>query len=351
MLPVRLRPDNFTPATRTPWGGTRIRSKYKPSTLIMRDTRTQAAMDAIIGESWEVSVEPTFPSRTLDDRLLSDVIAADPLGWLGNEAVARFGPQSALLVKLLDAAENLSVQVHPAAGDLALEASESGKPEGWVVLDADPGAGLYLGFRDGVARADVERCLEISGPLEQLMMFVPVRPGDAFVIDAGTPHAIGRGVTLLEPQLVWPGKAGVTYRYWDWNRKYDRDGRLSPSGVARPLHVARSLAVTRWDLGGGEPFVEACRARIDVLAQGDLERAKVIDWPWFRVERYRGSGVCAVEAVGSLRAFVCLEGKLVVETTFGELTLERGESGVIPAAAGALTARGDRALAFEARVV
>src|SRR5690606_5724972 len=134
-----------------------------------------------------------------------------------------------------------------ADGDPALGPGESGKPEAWVVLEADAGAGLYLGFREGVHRADVERCIAAGGALDALMNFVPVTAGDAFVIEAGTPHAIGRGLTLLEPQFVAPGCTGITYRYWDWNRRYDAAGALDPAGAPRALHLARSLDVTRWD--------------------------------------------------------------------------------------------------------
>src|SRR5262245_61367779 len=148
MRPEKIRPDNFTPATRTPWGGTRILSRYKPALIKAQE---------IVGESWEVSVEPSFPSRFADSsETLAERIAADPMSWLGRDVAARYGGQTPLLVKLLDAADHLSLQVHPTDGDPALAAGESGKPEAWVVLDVDPGCGLYLGFREGVERRDVE---------------------------------------------------------------------------------------------------------------------------------------------------------------------------------------------------
>jgi mannose-6-phosphate isomerase len=328
--PVRLRADNFTPPVRTPWGGTRILERYKAHLGV-----TSAG---VVGESWEVSVEPSFPSRLADeDVLLADVIAAEAEGWLG--ARSRHA-QTPLLVKLLDAASHLSVQVHPTDDDPALAAGESGKPEAWIVLHAQPGAGLYLGFRDGVSRDDVERCLRAGGALDELMQFVPVAPGDAFMIDAGTPHAIGAGVTLLEPQHVAPGRAGVTYRFWDWNRRYDAAGALDPTGEPRALHVERSLAVTAWDRGRGEAFVDTCRARSERLAPF---RERVLAWRWFEVERWSGSG--SVPA-GGLRAITCTAGTLTVETERGELVLRTGESGVVPACAGPLAIRGDGAIAY-----
>lgn len=335
--PVRLRADNFTPATRTPWGGTRILSRYKADLGVVAE--------GVVGESWEISVEPSFPSRAHDDVLLTEMIAADPVAWLGAAAAERYG-QCPLLVKLLDADEHLSVQVHPADEDPHLATDESGKPESWVVLDAKPGSGLYLGFRDGVGRADVEVCLAKQGALDELMTFVPVAPGDAFVIEAGTPHAIGAGVTLLEPQHVTPGRRGLTYRFWDWNRRYDERGRLHADGQPRELHVERSLAVTTWDAPRGEAFVHTCRRAAAPIARGGLERDRVVDWRWFEVERWSGSGAFEL-ATDRLLALTCVGGRVAIDTAGGELRLRRGESGVIPAAAGReLYVHGEDALLF-----
>ncbi len=334
--PLCLSPDNFTPATRTPWGGTRILSRFK--------AHLEPRADAIVGESWEISVEPTFPSRADDGRSLADHIAADPVAWLGAADAARYG-QCPLLVKLLDADESLSVQVHPADEDSALATDESGKPESWVVLDREPGSGLYLGFAAGVERDDVERCLREGGALDALMTFVPVRPGDAFVIEAGTPHAIGAGVTLLEPQHVTPGRRGVTYRFWDWNRRYDPRGRADPQGAPRELHVERSLAVTRWDRARGDEFVASCRAKAVPLSSGPLSRTRVVDWRWFRVERWEGTGELEL-TVDRLLGVTCTGGHVAIETELGPLALRRGESGVIPAAARRLAVRGAQTTVF-----
>lgn len=350
MLPPRpelLRPDNFTPPTRTPWGGRKILDRFKQGL----DLGPAGALP-VVGESWEVSVEPSFPSRlAATGALLHDVIAAAPLAWLGEREAARYGDQTPLLVKLLDAADNLSVQVHPADDDPRLAEDESGKPEGWYVLDAEPGAGLYLGFRDEVGRAEVERCLRGEGPLEALMRFVPVQAGDAFAIAPGLVHAIGAGVTVIEPQLVLPGRRGVTYRYWDWNRRYDERGQPSPSGRPRPLHIERALAVTRWDANRGAAL-EAARARPRVLESGSMSRALILapprgpgadgaptrdgDWQRFALERWAGTGVLRVPAPGTLLAVVCVRGAAELSTERGALRMQCGHSGVIPACAGAI---------------
>jgi mannose-6-phosphate isomerase len=334
--PSRLAADNFTPATRTPWGGTRILSRYKAHLGI--------EATGVVGESWEISVEPSFPSVLESGEMLSDAIARNPEAWLGVEDARRYG-QCPLLVKLLDADENLSVQVHPADDDDALAHDESGKPESWVVLDAEPGAGLYLGFREGVSREDVEACLRDGGPLDELMAFVPVSPGDAFVIESGTPHAIGAGITLLEPQHVTPGRRGLTYRYWDWNRRYDPSGKRHPQGKPRELHVTRSLEVTRWEAPRGDAFVETCRSAAISMSDGPVRRERVVDWRWFTVERWAGTGELTIDT-DRLLALTCVAGHVSITTDAGDLALSKGQSGVVPAAAPRLVLVADDAIVF-----
>ena len=336
MRPRLLRADNLTPPTRTPWGGQQILSRYKDG-LNVPD-------QAVVGESWEVSVEPSFPSRFADDdTLLSAAIAADPIGWLGDEVSSRYGGQTPLLIKLLDAADNLSVQVHPADGDPALGIDESGKPEAWIILDAKPGAGLYLGFRDGITREDVAQCLQSGGALDDLMNFVPVSTGDAFVIAAGTVHAIGGGVTLVEPQFVSPGRRGITYRFWDWNRRYDAQGRRDPTGNPRELHLERSLEVTAWGVPGGPSFVERCRSKSTLLPSeaGELTRERVIDCPWFVTERWTGTGKMPAPVPGTLIGLTAVSGQATIRAEGHELSLRRGQSAVIPAAAKGVDIFGD----------
>src|SRR6185436_4348872 len=161
---------------------------------------------------------------------LAELIAAQPKSWLGSDRQ----PQLPLLVKWLDTADRLSVQVHPPGEFAGFGPGESGKWDAWWILDAEPNAGVYLGFKSGVTRAEVQRCAQAGGAIDALLNFVPARSGDVFVIEPGTPHALGAGLTLLEPQIAAPGKSGVTYRFWDWNRRYDAAGRPDGGGALRP---------------------------------------------------------------------------------------------------------------------
>lgn len=337
--PLLLSPDNVTPPTRTPWGGTWIARHKQRFGLPARAT---------IGESWEVSVEPSFPSRARDDgRLLAEHIAAAPAAWLGEAGAGRCGGRLPLLLKLLDAGDDLSLQVHPAADDPRLGPDESGKPEAWIIVAAAPGAGLYLGWRDGVARAEVQRCLDLGGPLDRLLNFVPVVEGEVYDVPAGTPHAIGKGVTVVEPQYVVPGRRGVTYRFWDWNRRYDAAGRSDPAGRPRELHVARALEATDWQAPTGDALVAICRRLPRTLAipsarQDDssaLRLQGLIQNPWFGAAGLQGSGDVELPANG-FRALLVLGGRLDLAGGTGELRLNAGDSAAVPAAAGALRLRG-----------
>lgn len=322
--PVLLRPDNFTPQARTPWGGTRLAREYK-NAFVPETT--------VIGESWEVSVEPDFPARLEDGRSLSEYIAEAPRAVLGGEAT-RDG--TALLVKLLDASEPLSVQIHPDDAYAGLTAGESGKPESWYVVDREPGAGLYLGFQRDASEDRVRAALGAGESLEGLLRFVPVEPGDFFLIDAGTPHAIGAGLTLVEPQHVAPGRRGVTYRYWDWNRRYDAAGRPSADGAPRALHVEHALRVTAWERVRRDDFVESIRVRAGVPELALPARALALAGDgglastFLRVTRLAGNGALALPQLDRLLSITVLSGSV----RLGELLVERGRSAVVPACLG-----------------
>lgn len=183
------------------WGGNRI-AKMKGLT----DSRK-------LGESWEVS--------TLE----------------GQSSETNNGPLSELiklpyLVKFIDTTDNLSVQVHPGDEYAKKHENSLGKSECWYILDAAHGAGVYLGLKEGITLKELEKTVRESGAIDQLMNFYPVKKGDFIYVPAGTIHAIGKGVFLIEAQQA----SGITYRFWDWNR-------LDEQGNSRELHVEKALAV------------------------------------------------------------------------------------------------------------
>jgi mannose-6-phosphate isomerase len=328
LRPHLLTPDNFTPPARTPWGGKRIVARYKAGLGLA---------DQVVGEAWELSFGPELPSRTSEGTWLRDLVAADRERYLGREA--EHGA-SALLVKWLDADDDLSVQIHPDVYDPELAADETGKPECWYIVEHTPGAGIYLGLADGVDAAQMRRALEASEDVSKLLRFQPVAPGDFYLLPPGLPHAVGKGVTLVEPQYVAPGKKGVTLRYWDWNRRYDAQGRRDPQGKARELHVERALHVTEWQTSSDAGWLERQRTATgvpDLPGAADCtvlcgpEAAARVRSPFLRAARLAGTGSVKLPDWGSLRALTVIDGSVRLTGAFGELSVPRGFTAAVAA--------------------
>jgi mannose-6-phosphate isomerase class I len=339
--PWLLQPDNFTPARRTPWGGRRIVDVLK------RDLGIDCK--GPVGEAWELSVEPDFPSRLADGQLLDAVLHANP-SLLGREAQAG---STALLVKLVDAADDLSLQIHPADDDASLEPGQSGKPEAWYIIDAEPGAGLYLGFKHDVSRQDVARAIGHEARVDNLMCFVPVSAGDLFLIEPGTPHAIGKGVLLIEPQRVAPGKRGVTYRYWDWNRRYDSDGQPDPQGQPRELHASRALEVTNWEAPRETALLDRIRYSTGPVRTDRTGRIEMLASPSgplrtdsFIIVRLTGCGEVELSGDDRLRSLTVLSGSLLIRGDSGSVEVARGQTVALPASSHAWTVELDGAHAI-----
>lgn len=198
------------------WGGTNLK-KYRKTDL------------DIISESWELSFHQDGLSKIeIDNKLvnLSDVVKKEDLG----EKASNF-PFFPVLIKLIDAKENLSVQVHP-SDEYALKNENSfGKTEMWYVISALEGAGLYVGFKEDENKENVEKYLHDGTILDHLNFF-KVKEGDCYFIPSGTIHAIGKGVTLIEIQQ----NSNLTYRLYDYNR-------VDKNGLKRPLHIEKALNV------------------------------------------------------------------------------------------------------------
>ncbi len=297
-----------------------------------------------MGESWELSVEPDFPSglampvggaqpagQTLT---LSHLIEQAPEGFLGSDRAAEWG-STGLLVKLLDAASRLSLQIHPSGDDPSLGPGESGKQEVWVILHAEPGAGVHLGLAEGVDETLLRSTLQQGRDLGALLNFVEVLPGDVLVIDAGIPHAVGAGITLIEPQRVLPGRRGVTYRYWDWDRRYDARGRLDQAGASRPLQLEQALSATRWDGPRGSELVEGLRSRHGPgELEGPAQRKDLLsdmDFPWVGVERLVGTGRVHLPPRARLRGLTVIEGRLTLVDGSYRDRFRMGETAALPA--------------------
>jgi len=230
-MSVALPPLTFAPQFRDYlWGGRNLE-------MILG----RALPPGIVAESWEISGHPSAPTVVdggpLDGRALPELLAEYGQALVGRRSremltLGRFP----LLVKLLDAQRDLSVQVHPddayarAHGDDAL-----GKAEMWVVLHAAPGAELICGLAPGATREALRAALEEGDP-GPLLRRMPIAPGDAVHLPAGTVHALLAGALVAEIQQ----NSDATYRLYDW-------GRLGADGRPRELHVDKALDVIAWD--------------------------------------------------------------------------------------------------------
>jgi mannose-6-phosphate isomerase len=216
------------------WGGISIGllpAKQRPGHI---PARTSA-----VGESWEVADLPEGQSvvddhpicRTFADMPLGAVVARHGLDLIGTAHPPGRFP---ILVKLIDAAEPLSVQVHPGADYAATHPGTFSKDEAWLIIDVNDGGCVLHGFVDGVSRELFVDAVKMGLPHE-LMRSVPVKRGDVLHVSPGVVHAIGAGVVILEVQEP----SDTTFRVWDYNR-------TDASGKPRALHLASALEVARF---------------------------------------------------------------------------------------------------------
>lgn len=218
MYPLMMAPY-FRHAGETPWGGSMLRD------LFLKD-----APDDQTGEALEVSCLPGRESMVLNGPQAGRTLDSLVRLW-GSDLTGCGEGEFPLLIKLLDAKDLLSVQVHPDdsyAG--AHEGGKLGKTEAWVVLNCEEGAKLAYGV--DTRGQDLREMVE-GGKIEEALNWVTVRPGDVLYIPAGTVHALGGGIQCYEVQQ----SSDVTYRFWDW-------GRLGKDGQPRELHTEKALDVT-----------------------------------------------------------------------------------------------------------
>ena len=296
----KLHPVKLTPAFKDYlWGGERLKTEFHKQTDLTP-----------LAESWELSAhkdgQSVVASGTYAGLTLTDYLAAIGKDAMGT-ACGKYD-YFPLLIKLIDAKGDLSVQVHPSDEYALAHEGEYGKTEMWYVLDCEEGAALYYGFREDTTRAEYEAAIR-EGRLTDILNRVPVKRGDVFFIPAGTVHAIGAGILICEIQQ----NSNTTYRVYDYNRR-DKDGNL------RPLHVEKALAVS--DL----------RTSPDLPAIPDGEDVLLAECGYFEARRLRVKGQGAVNATPeSFTALTVTEGEGVLSHSGGEIPFRKGDTLFIPA--------------------
>jgi mannose-6-phosphate isomerase len=309
---VTLYPLTFKPIFKERvWGGRNLERLYHKA----------LPPEALIGESWEISDRPDDASI-----IANGTLAGRDLRWLmQHHADELLGGEKAgverfpLLVKILDAREKLSLQVHPPSHK-ALELGGEPKTELWYVAEATPDAELFAGLKHGVTRAEFERKIR-AGTVADCFHRLPAQKGDVLFLPSGRVHALGADCVIFEIQQ----NSDTTYRVFDWNR-------LGLDGKPRELHVARSLASINFD--DFEPrLIRSLYSR-----NASLKVRYLVDDPLFRVD------ACLVKRGGrfhlrseALQILGLLRGHLEINHGESMLALQAGQFALLPACLGRVT--------------
>lgn len=266
------------------------------------------------GESWKCWDENRVRNGPLAGESVADLRARLGAELLGPIDPARRFP---ILTKIITANDSLSVQVHPDdAYAQRVEHQPNGKTECWYIMDARPGAELVLGWTRDTSRAEYERRVA-DGSLGDILRRVPVKPGEAYYLPAGTLHAIGAGIVIFETQQA----SDLTYRIFDWNR-------VGADGKPRQLHVEKAADVLDYH-AGTRVAVETIEYTFDALA-----RTLLIADAHFVVERVTATSEPATIATGDRPvAVMALDAGLSVSCDGGDAVLAAYDNVLVPAAA------------------
>ena len=275
------------------WGGEQLKTKYGK-----RTTKTPCA------ESWELSFHVDGLTRLANGKTLAESVTEKELG----ENVKKF-PFFPVLIKFIDAKQNLSVQVHPSDSYALKNENSFGKTEMWYIVEAEEGAGIYLGFNQTVTKEEYEQAIK-EKRLTELLNFYEVKAGDCYFIPSGTIHAIGKGCLICEIQQ----NSNLTYRVYDYGRK-DKNGK------ERELHIDKALRVT--SLTKFEPLrFEDCLGKCE----------------YFTVQKFEVSGErCFTADESSFVCITCVKGGGFIEN----MEMQQGDSFFVPAAYGEYVLSGE----------
>ncbi len=307
LAPLLLRPSGKDYL----WGGERLKEEYGKDLAI-----------SPLAETWECSGHPDGPSYVASgpyrDQTLREVVEEHP-DWLGSKCDPDRG--FPILIKLIDAAKDLSVQVHP-DDDYARthENGQKGKTEMWYILEASPDAKLVWGFEHKVNEKMLRKNID-RGCLSNDLHYVPVRKGDIFLIEAGTVHAIGAGILLAEIQE----SSNLTYRLYDYNR-IDKNGRK------RELHFDKAVKVLNM-----EPIRHTEQRHRAVHYYYGCSRELLCRCRYFETERIRvRKGFSFSVLSSSFQVLLCTEGEGGLETDGSNrpLRFRKGACIFIPAGLG-----------------
>ena len=293
------------------WGGNRLKNEYNKVSSLNN-----------IAESWELTVRDdgmnTINGGEFDGLTMQEYIDKNGFEVVSNKPSDRFP----LLIKFIDAEDNLSIQVHPDDEYGMKTANSLGKTEMWYVIDAKPGAKLVYGLKENCSVSMLKDAIE-NGTVEETLNYVSVKKGDVFFIPSGLVHAIGAGILLAEIQQ----NSNITYRVYDYNRK-DKNGNT------RELHVSDALNVI---VNRNEVEIDKIRFSANVKNENTLACCE-----YFNVERFSVYGAYEFSAnAESFNSILCLDGNGKIVHNGKSYDLVKGDSYYIPANLGKYTVEGN----------
>lgn len=292
------------------WGGTKLREKYNKNIALTP-----------LAETWECSTHKDglsiVDNGIYRGQTLKDVLKLHP-EYMGENT----GGELPVLVKLIDAAKDLSIQVHPDDEYAQRNENQSGKNEMWYVLEAEEGATLVYGFEHDVTKEQIRRAIE-RGKLEKHLHREPVHKGDVFYIPSGTVHGIGKGVIVAEIQQ----SSNVTYRLYDYNR-------TDKFGNKRELHIEKALDVLDMSSYLGKiSHIKELHCYPNMVEQ-TLCKSK-----FFTVKRLCINGEVKLNLEeDKYHILLCTEGSLTLSDGINEpLDIQKGDCAFIPKGMGEVT--------------
>ncbi len=341
------RCDNFTPAHRTPWGGDEIFKRYKAQHGIKQHE--------CIGESWEISGHQSFPNKFMVNFEGQNIpVSIKTLEKIAAHAIygKEFG-EMPILVKFLNSgswqhykkqlkipaswnhhkiyeyikanlteslqqemlSKHLSIQVHPKRGQFA---KYPAKTEAWIILDAEEGAGIYLGLKEGVKKKTFETSMYLGEDLTPYLNFVPVENGELYHIPAGTLHAISAGILVLEVQE----SSESTFRAYDWEREY--------GGERRTLHKEKVMQATNWISDRGEKLIDQLRHKPSKTPSTSELRLECPEFSITELQLKMGD-TYQIKQNKEMQAVTVLEGAVQCQTDSEQSLHQQGQSFLIPA--------------------
>jgi mannose-6-phosphate isomerase len=302
-----LYPLKFEPVLKEKiWGGNALATRYNK----------KSSGQKLIGESWEISAVPDNLSVVINGFLagnsIEELIEVYMGDITGDAVFEKFGNEFPLLIKFIEAREDLSIQVHPGNAMARERHNAYGKTEMWYILESEKNTKIYTGFREGVTKEMYTEALK-NGRITELLNIESVAPGDTFFTPAGRVHAIGAGTVLAEIQQT----SDITYRIFDWNRK--NDGK-------KPRELHTELALDAID------FSATGESRISELPEPN-ETVNLVSCEFFNTNliRFDRSLIREYYAIDSFVVYICIEGEFLINWDGNSEKVTKGETVLLPA--------------------